>query len=98
MVSPGGSTTIERALEAVRFPLSVTVTVKSREPKAVGVPEIVPAALRVRPAGRAPSDVQRLPPLAPDACRVCEYATPTCPLGRDAVVTVSPGSTRIESA
>jgi hypothetical protein len=33
---------------------SVTFTVKLNEPEAVGVPEIVPAEDRVRPAGKAP--------------------------------------------
>ena len=34
--------------------LSVTLTVKLKVPAAVGVPEICPAALRLRPAGKLP--------------------------------------------
>ena len=42
------------AVCAVGVVESVTFTVKLNEPEAVGVPEIVPAEDRVRPAGKAP--------------------------------------------
>ena len=42
------------AVLAVGVSESVTVTVKFAVPEAVGVPEITPAALRVRPAGKLP--------------------------------------------
>jgi hypothetical protein len=45
---------IENAFLAVWFWLSETATVKFAVPAAVGVPEIVPAALRVSPAGSEP--------------------------------------------
>ena len=47
---------------------SVTLAVKLKEPVVVGVPEIVPAAERVSPAGKAPELILQLygvvPPLA----------------------------------
>ena len=42
------------AVCAVGVVESVTLAVKLNEPEAVGVPEIVPAEDRVRPAGKAP--------------------------------------------
>ena len=39
---------------AVGVVASVTFAVKPKEPEAVGVPEMVPAEDRVRPAGKAP--------------------------------------------
>ena len=42
------------AVCAVGAVLSVTLTEKFKVPAAVGVPEIVPAALRVRPVGSEP--------------------------------------------
>jgi hypothetical protein len=63
---------IERALVAVVFAESLTCTVKLLLPDAVGVPDIAPAAERVRPAGRAPAlTVHEYPPVPPDAARDC---------------------------
>jgi hypothetical protein len=66
---------------------SVTLTVVLKEPEAVGVPEMVPAADRVKPAGRAPELMLQVygvvPPLA---ARVVEYAVPTWPEGTEVVV------------
>ena len=42
------------AVCAVGVAESVTLAVKLNEPEAVGVPEIVPAEDRTRPAGKAP--------------------------------------------
>jgi hypothetical protein len=73
MVRVGGSTVRVYALDAVRFALSVTVTVKSRGPAAVGVPVIAPAALSDSPAGSAPLlMVNRLAPLPPVASTAAE--------------------------
>jgi hypothetical protein len=64
--------------------------VKFAVPAAVGVPLIVPPALRLSPAGNAPPlTLHTYPPVPPVAASVCEYAVPTAPPGRDAVVTVS---------
>src|SRR5207302_11493365 len=44
----------ERLAEAEWEAVSVTWTVKGKEPAEVGLPEMVPAELTVRPAGREP--------------------------------------------
>jgi hypothetical protein len=44
---------------------SVTFAAKVNEPDAVGVPEIVPAVERVRPAGREPEPIVQLYGLVP---------------------------------
>ena len=52
--------------------LSVTFTVKLLVPAVPGVPEIVPPADRVNPAGSVPTDTDHAyggtPPEAPSAC------------------------------
>jgi len=45
---------------AVRLLASFTLTVKAELPAAVGVPEIVPVALRLNPAGRLPEAIDQL--------------------------------------
>ena len=66
---------------------SVTLAVKLNEPDAVGGPEIVPVADRVRPPGKAPELMLQLygvvPPVAASAV---EYAVPTCPEETELVV------------
>ena len=68
--------------DAVRLPLSVTVTVKFDVPPAVGVPLMSPPALRVKPAGRSADDCPRVSAAAPVAVSVCEYAVPNVPPGQ----------------
>src|SRR5690348_4058792 len=98
IVTPVGAIRIDSGFVALWPPLSATLTVKLAVPGAVGVPEITPAALKVKPAGSAPVEVHVLPPVPPLATRVCEYATPTWPSGSDGVVTVRiAGSTVIVS-
>ncbi|CAB4734619.1 unannotated protein [freshwater metagenome] len=63
--------TIVRDCRTNWLPLSVTRTVKLELPVAVGVPEITPAALRFRPAGRVPlCRLQTLLPAPPVATKV----------------------------
>jgi len=50
----GLPTLTERLAEAEWEAVSVTWTVKGKEPAEVGVPEMVPAELSVRPVGREP--------------------------------------------
>ncbi len=45
---------MSNTFEVVRWPASITCTVNSLVPAWVGVPEIIPAADSVRPAGRPP--------------------------------------------
>ncbi len=52
--------TIERDLVAVLAAASVTFMVKPEVPAVVGVPEITPAELRVKPAGRVPADIDQV--------------------------------------
>lgn len=53
---PAGLTVIDTCpeVDCVGDPLSFTVTVNADVPLAVGVPEIVPALDKVKPAGRLP--------------------------------------------
>ena len=66
------------AVCAVGVVESVTFTVNVNEPDTVGVPEIVPAVGRVKPAGKAPElMVQLYGVVPPDEASVIEYAVPT---------------------
>jgi hypothetical protein len=89
---PGGLIVSDNAAVAAPDALSVTFTVKFAVPAAVGVPEIVPPALRFIPAGSDPLATDQVyggaPPLAASAC---EYAVPTVPTGSDDVVIPKPG-------
>ena len=63
----------DNALVAVADALSVTCTVKLLDPAVPGVPDIVPPAARLNPAGSDPFDVidheyGGVPPEAPSAC------------------------------
>jgi hypothetical protein len=72
---------------------SATCTVKLDWPAPVGVPLIVPPLLKLRPAGNAPDvSVHEYGTVPPIAVSVDEYAVPTIPPGKEAVVIVS-GST-----
>ena len=88
------------AVTGVGVALSVTRTVKFDVPAAVGVPEIVPVPLNVRPLGSVPlSSDQTYGEVPPEAARLCEYAVCTVPAGSVAVVTESaPGLMTMVSA
>ncbi len=93
-----GLIAIEKLAVAFAELPSTTWTVKFAVPAVVGVPPMVPEALRVRPAGGAPAvRVHVYPPVPPAAARDCEYATPTTPPGSDDVLTLSPAVTAIDS-
>jgi len=53
---PAGLITSDKAAVAAAEALSVTLTVKLLDPAAVGVPDIVPPADRLNPAGKDPLD------------------------------------------
>jgi hypothetical protein len=66
--------------------LSVTLTVKLLDPAAVGVPEIVPFAASISPAGSDPLAIVHVKGgVPPIAASVWEYAVPTIPVGSDEV-------------
>ena len=77
------------------LPESATWTVKVDVPVAVGVPEITPLLLRLKPLGSVPeAKLHVRAPAPPLACRVTEYAAPTVPAVRgEVVVTVGGGVT-----
>src|ERR1035441_6830911 len=78
---------IDKAAVAEADALSVTRTVKLLDPAVPGVPDMVPPAARLNPAGKVPLATDHEyggdPPVAPSAW---EYATPTVPAGSDDVV------------
>jgi hypothetical protein len=95
-VNCGAAMVMLRACDAVAFALSFTCTVKLEVPAVVGVPLIAPLAASDSPAGSEPTVVDHvLPPDPPLATRVCEYATPTVPLGSEEVVTVNCGGAMV---
>jgi hypothetical protein len=69
--------------------------VKVDVPVAVGVPEIMPLLLRLKPLGRVPeAKLHVTAPAPPLACSGTEYAAPTVPAVRgEVVVTVGGGVT-----
>lgn len=78
---------------------SATCTVKLNWPALVGVPLIVPPVLKLRPVGNEPdANVHEYGVAPPVAASVDEYAVPTVPLGKTAVLIASPfcGFTPIE--
>jgi hypothetical protein len=78
----GGATVIDKAEVSVLDPPSVTFTVKLEVPNAVGVPDIVPPAERVSPAGKVPAEtVQLNGGVPPAALKVCEYGVPSVACG-----------------
>jgi hypothetical protein len=92
VVTDNGGTVIAMLspFDAVRLPLSVTLTVKLEDPPAVGVPLITPPALSVKPPGNEPVEIVHVfPPLPPVAVSVWEYAVPKVPPGSDPVVIAS---------
>ena len=92
MLKAGGLIVSDKAFVILPLALSVTFTVKLLDPAVPGVPEIVPPADRLNPAGSDPTDTVHEyggdPPEAPSAC---EYAVPTVPAGNDDVVMFSAG-------
>jgi hypothetical protein len=88
-VRAAGAIAILSCFVAVVFDESLTCTVKLVLPAVLGVPEMTPAGLSERPAGRFPEDTaHELPPDPPLAASVCEYAVPAVPFGSEDVVTV----------
>jgi hypothetical protein len=82
-------TAIDRAFVADCPKASVTFTVKFELPVVVGVPDMVPVALRVRFAGSDPLErLQTSVPTPPVACNVSLYGKPTVPPGSEVVVIV----------
>jgi len=78
--------------------VSDTDAVKLNDPASVGMPVSVPPGESVIPLGRAPAEMDHVNGVVPPlAASVCEYATPTAPLGNgDAVVIVSGAVTEID--
>jgi hypothetical protein len=77
-------------LDAVVPEPSLTRTVKLDVPVDDDVPETVPETASERPGGNEPDSTDQLYPPVPPAAEIgCEYATPTVPLGSDAVATES---------
>ena len=72
MPKAAGLIASESALVADTDALSVTRTVKLLDPAAPGVPDSVPPAARLNPAGSVPLDTDHeyggVPPEAPSAC------------------------------
>ena len=96
-VKPAEATTIDSAFVSLPKEFSA-LTVKLDVPVVVGVPEITPAELSVRPSGNAPlSSVHVIVPV-PVAESVWLYAVPTVPPGRESVVIAGAALTTIESA
>ena len=78
------------------LPESATWTVKVDVPVAVGVPEITPLLLRLKPLGSVPeAKLHVRAPAPPLACRVTEYAAPTVPAVRGEVVATVGGGVTI---
>ena len=72
ILNAGGLIVSDNAFVILPLALSVTFTVKLLVPAVPGVPEIVPPADRVNPAGSVPTDTDHeyggTPPEAPSAC------------------------------
>ena len=85
ILSPGGLIVIDRAAVVETDALSVTRTVKLFGPAVPGVPDIVPPADRVNPAGNDPADTvheyggepRKRPALANKQCRPCPRGATT---------------------
>ncbi len=92
ILNAAGLTVTDSGAVADADVLSVTRTVKLLDPAVPGVPEIVPPAARLKPAGSDPLATDHayggVPPEAPS---VCEYAAPTVPAGSDDVVIPNAG-------
>jgi len=92
VIVKGGLIVSDSIFVVVPLALSVTFTVKLLGPAVPGVPEIVPPADRLMPAGSVPRDtVQVYGANPPEAASACEYAVPTAPTGNEAVVIAKAG-------
>jgi len=92
IASAGGLIIRENGFVAVCAKLSVTRTVKSEEPAAVGVPLMVPPEESVSPAGSDPDTDQEYGGVPPVADRAWEYGPPTVPAGRGDCVAIESGA------
>jgi hypothetical protein len=81
---PGALIVMDNDLVSVPISL-VAFTVKVDFPAVVGVPEITPAVVRLKPAGNAPSRLHVMG-VSPLAASFLLYATPTVPPANDPVV------------
>ena len=73
MLNPGGLIVIDKAAVVEIEALSVTRTVKLFGPAVPGVPDIVPPAARLNPAGSDPADtVHEYGGDPPEAASACE--------------------------
>jgi hypothetical protein len=95
-----GAIAIDSAAVVVADAESVTLTVKLLVPAAVGVPEIVPFAASVNPAGNVPLASDHVyGGVPPEAAKLWVYAAPTVPGASVDVVTLTGvPATVIESA
>src|SRR5579883_2509388 len=90
IVTGAAATVMLNALDAVCALLSVTVAVKFEVPAAVGVPPMLPAGFRLKPAGSVPAVTAHVyPPVPPLADSPAVYAEPAVPFASEVVVTVS---------
>jgi hypothetical protein len=89
-IASDAATVIVSGRSAVRESASDTLKTTGIDPAAEGVPEILPAADRVRPAGKLPDPTDHayggLPPVAD---RVWLYSAPTVAVGTAVVVILS---------
>src|SRR5262245_46651209 len=71
---------------------STALTVKFDVPAVVGVPEIVPDELSIKPGGKLPLVISHVYGAVPPAAEsVCEYTPPTVPAGSvDGVMVMVP--------
>jgi hypothetical protein len=91
MLNAGAVIPMLNDFATLAFDASVTRTENVKLPARVGVPEIVPPAVRARPSGRLPESTDHeygtVPPVAVSEP---EYATPTVPFDSVFVETASP--------
>jgi hypothetical protein len=93
----GAAITMLKFAVAVTLLLSVSCTVKSEVPAALGVPLITPVPdASDNPAGSEPDVIAHVYGAIPPApVSVAEYAVPTVPLGSDVVVIVGSATSEI---
>lgn len=81
------ATDMDRAFEADRSLLSVTLAVKEKEPLALGVPEMVPEDDKLRSPGSEPEETDHVYGVVPPvATRLELYDCPIVPPGREEVL------------
>ena len=90
MAKPGGLIVSPNPLLAIIPPPSLTCAVKLKVPELVGVPLNTPLLLKVNPPGKVPAlTVQLYGSVPPEAVSVCEYETPTVPVGNGELVVIA---------